>query len=240
MPFPSAQSCRMCPGSSGRPASPRRARLRGGPPTRLGRDSCGMPTPTPPARPRSAPLQPVRDSAHVRRVVLELVLARLVRVELVDHDDVAVAAGGNAVLHADLWTLARSFQCRSLLPSPRHSPESPVRGWAWHHDAGSRLPQPGQPERRLDDPLVVVLLRVLAEVPDRSEVVLGVEGQLDLLRRPFRDVPVPRHHRPDAVDRLGHIGHRELDSARHAFRRRRRRGPSRGIGCPGSSESTGW
>ena len=68
-----------------------------------------------------------------------------------------------------------------------------------------------------DDPLVVILLGVLAEVPHRAEVVLSVEGQLDLLGLPFGEVPVPSHHRTDTVDHLGQVGHCELDGARHLF-----------------------
>jgi hypothetical protein len=94
----------------------------------------------------------------------------------------------------------------------------PGPGLAEHVDAAVgavRAPDPGA--RCSGERPVLVLLRVLAEVPHVALVVLGEEGELLLLQLAFEEVPVPGHHGLDPVDHLGQVGDGESDAVRLAL-----------------------
>ena len=79
--------------------------------------------------------------------------------------------------------------------------------WAPAHAGDPRV-------RRPVDPAAVVLLRVLAEVPDVAVVVLGLERELALEQPAGVDVALPDHDRAHAVDDLREVRDRRDDPVR--------------------------
>ena len=60
--------------------------------------------------------------------------------------------------------------------------------------------------RRSGQHAVLVLLRVLADIPDATGAVLRLERELGLLQLPVVDVPLEDDERADAVDLLRQVG----------------------------------
>src|SRR4051812_24302282 len=131
------------------------------------------------------------------------------RVPLIHDEHLAVATGRDAgvlarlgdlrlVLELDLRRVALEIARRSRF---RLSPY----GDACLSALTTR--QPGI--RRAGELAVLVLLWILAEVPDVAVPVLGDKGQLLLDERTVLEVAVPDHGAADAIDRFGDVGHRE-------------------------------
>ena len=140
-------------------------------------------------------------------VVLQLVLARLVGVELVDEQDVGEAARGDARPVADLEHAGAIGEAHGRA-EPERIARSSRAGRRLHRDAGLRPVDAMDPGRRLDDLAVLIGLRVLAELPDIAGVVLREEGDLGLDELARAEVPVPHHDRAHPVDRLRQVGDR--------------------------------
>src|SRR4029450_9092042 len=150
------------------------------------------------------------DTADAWRVVLELSLPGLIGIELGDHHDVVVAACWYAVRDTHLIDFG------AVIPLPRRTPTLGVvlgarGGLGLHGDARPRLLLATQPGWRIVDLTVVELLGVLAEIPDRPRVILGVVGELDLLHLPIAVVALPRHAGLHSVNHLGQVTDCEID-----------------------------
>lgn len=88
----------------------------------------------------------------------------------------------------------------------------------FHDDARLRAVLPCLPRaRRVDGPVLLVVLRRLPEIPDVAVLVLGVlvEGVLDQL--PVEAYPVPEDDAGYAEDLLGVAGHVILDALEAVF-----------------------
>ncbi len=154
--------------------------------------------------------------AHAGGVVFELEDARLIQAGLGDHQHVLVA------VHRDTALLAHLVHLPVVRPLNRGPPALKVTGGprlrlGLHLDPCFRIFEAGDPGWGLDELPVLVLLRVLAQVPDVAVVVLGVEGDLRLHQLVIAVIRNPGHDRVHARDLLGQVGDGELNAMRNAL-----------------------
>ena len=152
------------------------------------------------------------DQAHARRVVLDL-MAGLAWAPLVNHQDMPETpewyAGGLISVDnpGDVVELDRPDASFYVLTAAT---------WVGRHvDAAvgtARAPDPGT--RSPGELAVLILLRVLTEVPQVAAVVLGEQGEFLLLQLPPQEVTVPRDHGRHAADDLGQVSDGEHDAVR--------------------------
>src|SRR5215207_3092670 len=144
--------------------------------------------------------------AHIRRVVLELGGARLIRVELLGHQNVLVALNGSAGLLVRLVDPGAVIKIYRRRREPLGVVGRAQLRLCFHGDPCPSTFLAADPGGGFVELAVLVLLGILADQPHVPRVVLGKKGELWLAELSCGVVPLPDDQGSHAVDDLAQVG----------------------------------